>query len=136
MSVPDLDPDPDHHPIKTGPSISATNDSLTLTPVKVDTPLAKRIPYIFPVVSLLEVLPKQNAGVRLLLQRPIILLVCQQVVTQHQEKWDVVNDKLGKVTQLVGNVVTTCANNNLEENDLPRNLHTIFQSLESYAMHS
>jgi hypothetical protein len=47
-----------------------------------------------------------------------------------------VNDKLGKVTQLVSNVVVTCADNALEENDLPRNLPIIFEYLESYAMHS
>ena len=63
--------------------------------------------------------------------------MCQQVVKQqHQERWDAVNDKLSKVTRLVGDVMTTCANNNLEETDLPRNLYTIFQSLESYVMHS
>ena len=52
-----------------------------------------------------------------------------------QEAWDDVNDKLEKVANLVRYVGTTCENNNLEENDLPRNLHAIFQSLETYVMH-
>ena len=120
---------------KVSPEIGVVNKSLAS--VKTVTPPIETIPYIFPVVSLLEVLPKKpNVGVRLLLQRPCISLVYQQVVQQHRERWDVVNDKLRKVTRLVDGVVTTCASNNLEENDLPRNLPTIFQSLESYVMHS
>ena len=46
------------------------------------------------------------------------------------------NDKLGKVTQLVSDVATTSSDDALEENDLPGSLPTIFQSLQSYAMHS
>jgi len=42
-----------------------------------------------------------------------------------------VNDKLEKVSRLVRNVKATCADSNLEENDLPHSLPTIFQSLES-----
>jgi len=47
-----------------------------------------------------------------------------------------VDDKLGKVTRLVSDVVVTCVDNTLEENDLPGSLPTIFRSLESYVMHS
>ena len=59
-----------------------------------------------------------------------------QEVKLHQERWDIVDSKLRKVARLVNDVVTTCVNNNLEENDLPPSLHTIFQSLESYVIHS
>lgn len=54
---------------------------------------------------------------------------------QHQKMWDVVDDKLRKVTRLVSDV-KTCANNNLKGYDLPPGLHTAIQSLESYAMYS
>ena len=50
---------------KVDPSISAINSSVASA--KEAIPLAERIPYIFPVASLLEELPKQNAGVQLLL---------------------------------------------------------------------
>jgi hypothetical protein len=50
---------------KADPSISAINRSPAS--VEEEIPLAERIPYIFPVASLLEELPKQNAGVPLLL---------------------------------------------------------------------
>ena len=46
------------------------------------------------------------------------------------------NDKVRKVARLVSDVVATCKDKNLEEDDLPRSLRTIFQSLESYALHS
>ena len=111
------------------PPISEINGPLAIT-------LAERIPYISPVASLLEALTTQNASVRLLLQRPFILLMCPQEVKLHQETWDLVNNKLGKVSRLVNDVVTTCVNNHLEENDLPRSLRTVFRSLESYVLYS
>ncbi len=55
---------------------------------------------------------------------------------QHKEQWDVVQDKLEKVASLVSDVGTMCRNKDLGENDLPRSLHAIFQTLETYAMHS
>jgi len=57
-------------------------------------------------------------------------------VKQHKEQWDIVKDRLETVASLVSEVGTTCRNNNLEENDLPRSLHTVFQSIETYAMQS
>ena len=135
VKVPHPDPIPPERILnKSDTPKSTINGSFAF--VKDPTPLAERIPYISPVASLLEALPTQNASVRLLLQRSFILLIHLQESKLHQERWDPVNNKLGKVTQLVNDVVTTCANNNLEENDLPRSLHTIFQSLESYAVHS
>jgi len=57
-------------------------------------------------------------------------------VEHRQEMWDIVNDRPGKVVDLVSDIGMTCENNNLEENDLLRNLHAIYQSLETCAMHS
>ena len=43
-------------------------------------------------------------------------------------------DKVRKLATLVSDVGGMCQNNNLEEDDLPCNLHMIFQSLVTYAI--
>ena len=53
-----------------------------------------------------------------------------------QETWDIVNNRPGTVVNLVSDIGMTCENNNLEENNLSRNLHAIFQSLGTCAMYS
>ena len=55
-----------------------------------------------------------------------------QEVKQNKEEWDVVMDKLERIAGLVDNVGTLCEEYNLEENDVPRGLRVIFESLESY----
>ena len=55
---------------------------------------------------------------------------------QYKEEWDVVMDKLGRVAGLVNNVGASCEKYGLEEKDLPRDLRSIFESLETYAIHS
>ena len=52
----------------------------------------------------------------------------------YKEKWGVVKDKLKKVASLVSNIGKACNDNNLEENDLPLDLCTIFQTLETYVL--
>jgi len=92
--------------------MSAIKDSLAS--LKQATALAERIPYISPLAGvLLQALTIQNES------------------TLHQEKWGAVNEKLGKDANLVSDVGTVCEDNNLEENDLPRSLYTVFQTLES-----
>ena len=43
-------------------------------------------------------------------------------------------DNVQKLAALVSNVGRTCENHKLEEDDLPHNLVTIFQSLLTYAI--
>jgi hypothetical protein len=57
-------------------------------------------------------------------------------VKQYKEEWDVVMGRLESIARLVNNVGVACKRYNLEEKDLPDGLRDIFQSLETYAMHS
>jgi hypothetical protein len=58
----------------------------------------------------------------------------KQDVTLHREKQDGINN-IRKIASLVSEVGTKCINEKLEMNDLPRGLHAIFRSLETYATH-
>jgi len=102
-----IPPDPSN---RTLPPISPSNGPRPR--VKDGSTLAKRFPYIPPVVSFLEEFTTQNEG------------------KQYHKRWDAVNDKLEKVTRLVRDVKTTCANNDLKENDVPHRLPEIFGSLK------
>ena len=55
---------------------------------------------------------------------------------QYEEEWDVVMEKLKKIAHVVGSLGEKCKTNNLEEKDLPAGLRGIFQSLETYVIHS
>ena len=108
----------------------------SLASLKEATSLSRRISYIPAVAGLLlQVLTMQDVSVRLFSHdRSFILPVRLQEVKNYKEKWGVVKDKLKKVASLVSNVGKACEDNNLEENDLPLDLRTIFQTLETYVL--
>ena len=55
-------------------------------------------------------------------------------MNQHIERWGAMMDKVRKLAALVSNVGRTCENSRLEEDDLPHNLVTTFQSIVTYAI--
>ena len=57
-------------------------------------------------------------------------------MSQYQDDWAVVMDKLEKITTLLNNLGKWCAFHGLEERDLPQSLRGIFRALETYAIHS
>ena len=57
-------------------------------------------------------------------------------MSQYQEDWAVVVEKLGKIAGLLNNLGKWCALHGLDEKDLPPSLRGIFQALEKYAIHS
>jgi len=55
-------------------------------------------------------------------------------MSQSTGRWAATINKVQNLAALVSNVGRMCENNNLEEDDLPHNLLTIFQSLVTYAV--
>jgi hypothetical protein len=52
---------------------------------------------------------------------------------QGEDNWEVVVDKLEKVTTLLNNIGKWCALHDLKESDLPPSLCGIFQAVKTYA---
>lgn len=93
--------------IETG-AVEASLEALTVASA-----MAKKIPFISPVASLLLQALNMRAAVK-----------------QNKEEWDLVMVKLEQIAGLVDNIGTLCGKYNLEEKDLPPGLREIFQSLK------
>lgn len=55
---------------------------------------------------------------------------------QYEEEWQIAMDNVEKAAGIVGSIVESCKQHNLEEKDLPTGLSKCFRSLQEYVMNS